>query len=60
MWGEDPGFRVVRVPPLLAALHVVKVRGASGRALGRGGCIEPFTLTAQNPDLASDPLLIYN
>ena len=33
-----------------------KVRGASGRALGRGGSPEPFTLTAQNPDLASDPL----
>ena len=35
-----------------------KVRGASGRALGRGGVPRPSTLTAQNPDLASDPLLL--
>ena len=34
-----------------------KVRGASGRALGRGGIPRPATLTAQNPDLASDPLM---
>ena len=37
-----------------------KVRGASGRALGRGGFPQPFTLSAQDPDLiASDPLLLY-
>ena len=36
---------------------LVKVRGASGRALGRGGRFEPFTLSTENPDLASDPLL---
>ena len=33
-----------------------KGRGASGRALGRGGFPEPFTLSTENPDLASDPL----
>ena len=37
-----------------------KVRGASGRALGRGGFPEPSTLSlsAQDPDLATDPLPI--
>ena len=33
-----------------------KARGASGRALGRGGFPQPFTLSTENPDLASDPL----
>ena len=32
-----------------------KVRGASGRALGRGGSLGPFTLSTYDPDLASDP-----
>ena len=36
---------------------LVKVRGASGRALGRGGRFEPATLGAQDPDLATDPLI---
>ena len=35
-----------------------KVRGASGRALGRGGFFEPSTLSTEDPDLASDPLLL--
>ena len=35
---------------------LVKVRGASGRALGRGGIPRPSTLRAEDPDLASDPL----
>ena len=34
-----------------------KVRGASGRALGRGGVPQPFTLSTYDPDLASDPLV---
>ena len=34
-----------------------KVRGASGRALGRGGSLEPSTLSTEDPDLGSDPLL---
>ena len=33
-----------------------KVRGASGRALGRGGSLGPSTLSTENPDLATDPL----
>ena len=34
---------------------LVKVRGASGRALGRGGIPRPSTLRAEDPDIASDP-----
>ena len=34
---------------------LVKVRGASGRALGRGGRFEPATLRAENPAGGSDP-----
>ena len=36
---------------------LVKVRGASGRALGRGGFPEPSTLRAENPGGGSDPLV---
>ena len=35
----------------------MKVRGASGRALGRGGSLGPATLSTENPDLATDPLI---
>ena len=38
---------------------LVKVRGASGRALGRGGSLEPSTLSTEDPDLGSDPLPEY-
>ena len=35
-----------------------KVRGASGRASGRGGSLEPATLRAENPGGGSDPLAV--